>query len=99
MAKIRRMQGFNPNAMGYDGKQKVGPEDYIYALEVAGQKAVTPQEKKMQEDAKNSVKYLEAKYPGIAGKFKLFGDRVQNNEASKTSNKKSDKKNKLGGSH
>jgi hypothetical protein len=92
MAKIRRMQGFNPNAMGYDGKQKIGPEDYIHALEVSGQKAVTPQEKRMQEDAKKSVQYLEAKYPGIAGKFKLFEDRVKQPSHGGSTPKKPKKK-------
>jgi hypothetical protein len=69
MAKIRRMSGYKPEG--------VQPEDYIYAREVAGQKAVTSSEKEMQKKAQADVKYLEAKYPSIASNFKLFGDRLE----------------------
>ena len=38
--------------------------------------------------AEQDVKYLEAKYPGIAKKFKLFEDRVKNTEPMKSINQK-----------
>jgi Ribonuclease G/E len=68
-------------------KRKVKPEDYIYAVEVAGQPAVTAAEKAMKEKAQRDVRYLEREYPGIAKKFKLFGDRVQNTSPMKDSPK------------
>ena len=80
MAKVRRMQGYKPG--------NIQPEDYIYALEVAGQPAATDKERAIKEQAKQDVKYLEAKYPGIAGKFKLFEDRVKNTEPMKSINQK-----------
>ncbi len=83
MAKIRRMQGYNAEKITPNGR-KLSPEDYIYAIEVAGQTAVTPAEKIEQQKAKDDVRYLEAKYPGIAGKFKLFEDRIQNTEPMKS---------------
>ena len=79
MAKIRRMQGFNAKG--------IEPEDYIYATEVANQKAVTAQDRQMQQKAQKTIQYLEAKYPGIDKKFKLFGDRIQNTEPMKSLNK------------
>jgi len=94
MAKIRRMQGYKP--IGVTGKP-IEAEDYIYALEVAGYKPVTEAERKWVETAKQDVKYLEAKYPSIASKFKLFGDRIQNTEPMKSINKKQNKK--VSGSH
>ena len=80
MAKVRRMQGYKPG--------NIQPEDYIYALEVAGQPAATDKERAIKEQAKQDVKYLEAKYPGIAGKFKLFENRVKNTEPMKSINQK-----------
>ena len=80
MAKVRRMQGYKPN--------NIQPEDYIYALEVAGQPAATDKERAMKAKAEQDVKYLEAKYPGIAGKFKLFENRVKNTEPMKSINQK-----------
>ena len=76
MAKVRRMQGYKPG--------NIQPEDYIYALEVAGQPAATDKERAMKAKAEQDVKYLEAKYPGIAGKFKLFENRVKNTEPMKS---------------
>ena len=78
--KIRRMQGYKPG--------NIQPEDYIYALEVAGQPAATDKERAMKAKAEQDVKYLEAKYPGIAGKFKLFENRVKNTEPMKSINQK-----------
>lgn len=80
MAKIRRMQGYKPS--------NIQPEDYIYALEVAGQPAATDKERAIKAKAEQDVKYLEAKYPGIAGKFKLFENRVKNTEPMKSINQK-----------
>ena len=80
MAKVRRMQGYKPG--------NIQPEDYIYALEVAGQPAATDKERAMKAKAEQVVKYLEAKYPGIAGKFKLFENRVKNTEPMKSINQK-----------
>ena len=37
--------------------------DYLYALEVAGQPAKTPAEKKIKRQAKADMKYLEQKFP------------------------------------
>jgi hypothetical protein len=95
MAKIRRMQGYSPKASQIKGlrNKPIGPEDYIYALEVAGQPAATDKERAIKAQAEQDVKYLEAKYPGIAGKFKLFEDRVKNTEPMKSINQK---KSKLG---
>lgn len=78
--KVRRMQGYKPG--------NIQPEDYIYALEVAGQPAATDKERAMKAKAEQDVKYLEAKYPGIAGKFKLFENRVKNTEPMKSINQK-----------
>ena len=50
--------------------------DYIYALEVAGQPATTPAEKKMRRQAKADVKYLETKFPKYTAKNKSFGTRM-----------------------
>lgn len=90
MATIRRMQGYDPKASQIKGlrDKPIGPEDYIYAVEVAGQPAATGRERAIKEQAKQDVKYLEAKYPGINKKFKLFGDRMQNTEPMKSLNKK-----------
>ena len=90
MAKIRRMQGYDPKASQIKNlrDKPIGPEDYIYAIEVAGQPAATDKERAIKEQAKQDVKYLEAKYPGIAGKFKLFENRVKNTEPMKSINQK-----------
>lgn len=85
MSKIRRMQGYKP--VGLNGRP-IDAEDYIYSLEVAGYKPVTEKERKIVELAKQDVRYLEAKYPGIAKKFKLFEDRVKNTEPMKSINQK-----------
>ncbi len=85
MAKIRRMQGYKPVA--FDGRPLI-KDDYIYALEVAGQPAATDKERAIKAQAQQDVKYLEAKYPGIASKFKLFEDRIKNTEPMKSINQK-----------
>jgi len=90
MAKIRRMQGYSPTASQIEGipHRLIGPEDYIYAIEVAGQPAATDKERAIKAQAQQDVKYLEAKYPGIDKKFKLFSDRIKNTEPMKSINKK-----------
>jgi len=99
MAKIRRMQGYDPKASQIKGlrDKPIGPEDYIYALEVAGQPAASGRERAIKAQAQQDVKYLEAKYPGIDKKFKLFEDRVKNTGSMPSSS--NNKKNKLSGSH
>lgn len=45
-------------------------DDYLYALEVAGQPAKTAAEKAMKRQAKADMKYLEQKYPAYTAKVK-----------------------------
>ena len=68
MARVRRMAGYKPAGITKD--------DYIYALEVAGQPAKTKSEKAMKAKAKQDVKYLEAKFPKFAAKNKPFLSRM-----------------------
>lgn len=85
MAKARRMAGYKPGGITKD--------DYIYALEVAGQPAKTKGEKAMKAKAKQDVKYLEAKFPKFAAKNKSFSSRMtQPTHTGKKAIKKTTKK-------
>lgn len=85
MAKERRMTGYKPSGLTKD--------DYIYALEVAGQPAKTKAQKAMKIKAKQDVKYLEAKFPKYTAKNKSFSSRVtQPSHTGKKVVKKSAKK-------
>lgn len=50
--------------------------DYLYALEVAGQPAASKADKMMRRQAKADVKYLETKFPKYTAKVKGFGTRT-----------------------
>lgn len=85
MARVRRMAGYTPG--------RITKDDYIYALEVAGQPAKTKAEKAMKAKAKQDVKYLEAKFPKFAAKNKSFSSRMtQPTHTGKKAVKKSVKK-------
>ena len=84
MAKARRMTGYKPGGITKD--------DYIYALEVAGQPAKTKSEKAMKAKAKQDVKYLEAKFPKFTSKNKSFSSRMTQPTHTGKAVKKSTKK-------
>jgi hypothetical protein len=76
MAKARRMTGYKPNGITKD--------DYIYALEVAGQPAKTKSEKAMK---------TKAKFPKFTAKNKSFSSRMtQPTHTGKIAKKKVKKK-------
>jgi hypothetical protein len=56
---------------------KLTKDDYLYALEVAGQPAVTAKDKKMKRQAKADMLYLEQKYPKYTARVKDFGTRKE----------------------
>jgi hypothetical protein len=60
------------------GKKAKPPtkEDYIYAKEVAGQPAKSPNEIIAKTRAKLDVKYLEKKYPQIRKDYNVKGTTV-----------------------
>ena len=51
-------------------------DDYLYALEVAGQPAQTAAEKAAKRQAKANMKYLESKFPKYTAKVRDFGTRI-----------------------
>ena len=51
-------------------------DDYLYALEVAGQPATSAADKAMKRQAKANMKYLEAKFPKYTARVKDFGTRI-----------------------
>lgn len=55
-------------------------DDYLYALEVAGQPAKTAAEKAMKQQAKIDMKYLEAKFPKYTASIKNPSTRYQRPE-------------------
>jgi len=55
-------------------------DDYLYALEVAGQPAKTAAEKAIKRQAKIDMKYLESKFPKYTASIKNPSTRYQRPE-------------------
>ena len=64
------------NMMPKKPSKGIGPKDYIYAKEVAGQPAENRQQALYKKQAQIDLAYLKKKYPYIRKEYAVTGETV-----------------------